>query len=437
MKYLIILFISIATFANAQKSNYELLSEKVVGQFNKGEFQEISNQIDTALFKRGSASNLEKSWEGVTARGGQFVKILKSEIMEKETFAFVNVLCQFQKNEINIRFTWNTSNKITILSFAPVDKRPKYVVAPYCNPAAAVDKSILMIDGKFRIPGTLSIPNVPGKHPLVILIHGSGPNDRDESFGPLKPFKDLTCGFTSKGIAVLRFEKRTRIFRSLLDHELPAYTLNEEVMKDVKNAIAMAKQDTTIDTTRIFLCGHSFGGMILPRIVKENPGIKGLIFLTPNGQKLEDSFYAQAQYLANEMKDASVKKMYLDSAKASQTKIKSITMGSEKDSSKIFDSPTSWWYEIKDYDQIGAAKSLSLQMLFVFGGRDYQVTSTDAELWTSALKANKNVQFKKYPKLNHFFIAGEGKSLPAEYEKPANVDIGMINDIVTWIKAVK
>jgi hypothetical protein len=73
-------------------------------------------------------------------------------------------------------------------------------------------------------------------------------------------------------------------------------------------------------------------------------------------------------------------------------------------------------------------------MLVLQGERDYQVTMQDFERWKTALSGRKNVEFKSYPKLNHLFIDGDGKSIPSEYEKVGHVAAYVIEDIAGWIR---
>ena len=73
-------------------------------------------------------------------------------------------------------------------------------------------------------------------------------------------------------------------------------------------------------------------------------------------------------------------------------------------------------------------------MLILQGERDYQVTMTDFALWKAAVGNSKGVVMKSYPALNHLFVAGEGKSLPAEYNKPGHVAPAVIDDIAKFIK---
>ena len=72
-------------------------------------------------------------------------------------------------------------------------------------------------------------------------------------------------------------------------------------------------------------------------------------------------------------------------------------------------------------------------MLILQGERDFQVTMKDFGLWKSELQARRNVRFLTYPKLNHLFIAGEGKSRPDEYQQPGHVDEQVVADIANWI----
>ncbi len=438
MKKLLYLLTLISFTAFSQQVDYKLNSEKVLEQFKQHNFQAIREQMDSAGLIKFDTATLSNSWNDVIAKNGAFVKKVSDEVVAQETTTIVIQRCKFEKNEVNFRLYWTSDNKIKSFVFSAFDAKPKYVAPSYRNDSIAENKKVLLITGMYRLPGTLSIPKTAGKHPLVILVHGSGPNDRDETFGPLKPFKDITYGLNNNGIAVLRYDKRTRLLKARLKHDLPNYTIKEEVLEDVTAAIEIAKQDSSIDSTQIYICGHSFGGMLLPRIANENPSIKGLIFLTPNARKLEDSFLAQAEIISKDASNGSTKKGNVHgSAKNQYDQIKALTASAVSDTTLLFDSPASYWYDLSKYDPIKTVKTIDKPMLFMFGSRDYQVTKVDEEMWRSALKSNKMATFKVYPKLNHFFVAGEAKSTPSEYATPGNVDFGLIKDMAAWLKANK
>ena len=87
--------------------------------------------------------------------------------------------------------------------------------------------------------------------------------------------------------------------------------------------------------------------------------------------------------------------------------------------------------------QFPAAKRLTIPMLFLQGERDFQVTMKDFDLWKSSLTGRSNAAFRAYPALNHLFLAGEGKSSPAEYRVPGNFNAQAISDIANWLLAQK
>ena len=96
--------------------------------------------------------------------------------------------------------------------------------------------------------------------------------------------------------------------------------------------------------------------------------------------------------------------------------------------------PGAYWLSLRDYHPDLVAAKLSLPLLVLQGERDYQVTMADFALWKKNLAAKQNAVLKSYPKLNHLFMEGEGKSKPDEYMKAGHVAREVIDDIATWIK---
>jgi len=104
------------------------------------------------------------------------------------------------------------------------------------------------------------------------------------------------------------------------------------------------------------------------------------------------------------------------------------------DRTPILGAPASYWLDLRGYDPAMAAKALSVPLLILQGERDYQVTMTDDFVrWQSTLASKPSVTLKTYPALNHLFMAGPGKSLPAEYYVPGHVSADVVRDIATWI----
>ena len=137
------------------------------------------------------------------------------------------------------------------------------------------------------LPGTLFLPNGVEKAAAVVLVHGSGPNDRDETLGPNRPFRDLATGLATRGIAVLRYDKRTKVYpESFAGLKNP--TVKDEILDDVSAALEFLKSRPEIDADRITITGHSLGGTLAPRIAAANPSVSKIVILAGAARPLPD-----------------------------------------------------------------------------------------------------------------------------------------------------
>ena len=131
-----------------------------------------------------------------------------------------------------------------------------------------------------------------------MLVHGSGPNDRDETLGPNKPFRDLAWGLADRGIAVLRYDKRTSVYGGKMAGN-KNLTVREETIDDALLAVKLLRGRPDIDPKRIFILGHSLGGMVAPRIGADDPSLAGLIILAGATRPLPDVAREQLEYIAS------------------------------------------------------------------------------------------------------------------------------------------
>jgi dienelactone hydrolase len=329
----------------------------------------------------------------------------------------------FAAQNINFRMLINTSGQVSGFFMLPgemVWKRPEY-----SKPDAFTERAVTVGEGEWKLPGTLTIPNGSGPFPGVVLVHGSGPNDRDETVGGTKVFKDLAEGLASRGIAVLRYEKRTKLYGPKVA-SMKTFTLHDETVEDALKAVALMRTQQGVDPKRVFVLGHSLGGYAAPRIGQEDAQIAGLILMAGNARHLEDLVVDQVQSLGGAGKA-------LDNAKAIQAKVKSLEPGDEA-SPAVLGAPATYWLDLKDYDPVADAAKLGMPMLILQGERDYQVGMKDFEMWKAGVGKSKGVVMKSYPALNHLFVTGEGKSTSAEYAKPGHVAAEVVEDIAAFVK---
>src|SRR6202011_2548692 len=214
--------------------------------------------------------------------------------------------------------------------------------------------------GKWVWPGTLSIPQGDGPFAAVLLVHGSGPQDRDETIPPNKPFRDLAWGLASQGIAVLRYEKRTKVYTASMRSEIDTLTVKEEVIDDALEAVALLRERPEIDAQQIFVLGHSLGGYLAPRIGSADPQIRGLIILAGSARPFEDVILDQMTYVLSLSTPDPVGRQQERAAVKDPTRLPAA-----KASDLPLNVPAAYWLDLNAYQPEKVAQTLKQPMLFL------------------------------------------------------------------------
>lgn len=299
---------------------------------------------------------------------------------------------------------------------------------------ALQEREVTIGKGQWSLPATLTLPEGTGPFPGVVLVHGSGPHDRDETVMANKPFRDIAFGLAEKGIAVLRYEKRTKFYAVQLSMA-ESITVKEEVTEDASTAVGFLSQTAIIDHAHIFLLGHSLGGMLAPRIAEADPRISGIIILAGNTRPLEELIIEQTRgiFLQDGVLSAA-ESAQLAALSAQAAQIKEIKLHPQSTSTlKPFGVPAAYWLDLSAYDPVLTARRLNKPILILQGERDYQVTLEDFDGWKKGLSDKADVTFKVYPAMNHLFIEGAGKSTPLEYRQPGHIAAVVLEDCAAWI----
>jgi len=408
-------------------------AKTLVANLAASEFDKVTADFDLTMRLLLPPAQLRAAWEAMSSAYGSFQKIIAARAEEKDGYVVIVLTLEFTRGKFDTKVVYKQSGRIAGLFFVPQGKYqpPKYVCADSFD-----EVEIKVGEGFFPLSGTLSMPKGKGAFPAVVLVHGSGPNDRDETIGSNKPFRDLAHGLASRGIAVLRYEKRTRQYplNMLLLNKL---TVKEETIDDATAATDALAAHDKIDPKRIFVLGHSLGGMLIPRIAAANKKPAGFISLAGSTRPLEDLILEQVSYLLsldNPPVEAQQKK--IDELRQQIARVKSAELSNQTLASELpLGIPASYWLDLRDYDPAVAAQKIDKPLLILQGERDYQVTMADFARWKSALEAHPRATCLSYPQLNHLFIAGQGKSSPAEYFTPGNVAAAVIDDVAAWVQA--
>ena len=408
----------------------------------KGDYQSATRDFDATMLKVFGPDRIEAMWaKQLPAQVGAFKQQGPARREQLQGYEIVLITCSFEKALLDARVVFDKEGKIAGLNFVPPAPPAKYEPPAYADPAKFEETEVTVGSGEWALPGTLTKPKGDGPFPGLVLVHGSGPNDRDETLGPNKPFKDLAWGLATRGIAVLRYEKRNKAYQKkiLADPKLEAaMTVKDETIDDALLAATLLQNTKGIDPKRVFILGHSLGGFLLPRIAlaAEPMKIAGFISMAGLTRPLDDTIIRQMTYLyglaGNTLSDEDRKR--LQDIKDAVAKVKALTDADKGSTMKLLGAMPAYWLDLRGYDPPETAKSVKKPMLFLQGERDYQVQTVDLENWKKALGSRKDVEFHLYPKLNHLFYEGEGVLVPLEYmQKHGSVAPYVVDDIAAWI----
>jgi dienelactone hydrolase len=338
---------------------------------------------------------------------------------------------RFERATLDLVLSYD-QGRIAGLFIRPAQAPPRAWTPPAYDTPSAYTNVDVTVGAAPGLPATLTLPRVDHRVAVVVLVHGSGPNDRNETIGPNRPFEDIAAGLASRGIAVLRYDKRTKVAPQAFAPPR-AFTVRDEVIDDARAAVALLRARPEIDPRRIVVLGHSLGATLAPRIAMDDADVAAIVLLAAAARPLADLIVEQSEYIASliDVPDARTQAQ-LAALRAAATRADAVKPGDT--GAPILDLPLSYWGDLNAYDPAATAAALKIPMLVLQGGRDYQVTTQDFDRFRTALAGHANATLTLLPRLNHLFITGEGKSTPAEYSRPGHVDREAIDDIVTFIE---
>jgi pimeloyl-ACP methyl ester carboxylesterase len=226
--------------------------------------------------------------------------------------------------------------------------------------------------------GLLTLPeNITEPVPAVVFVHGSGSSNMDEKVGQLTPFKDLAEGLANKGIASIRYDKRSFAHGlKMVRDKSTIITVKEETIDDAILATELLKKDSRIDSHNIFIIGHSMGGMLAPRIDSEGGKYKGLIIMAGTPRKLEDVMLEQ-----NEDVLSSTKGLVNWIVRKQVAKLSGLFSGlyelsdEEAKKKKVMGGTTLYYFkEMGEHSVADYLATTKKPMLIVQGEKDFQVS---------------------------------------------------------------
>jgi len=368
-------------------------------------------------------SPFEGTWQGAFQNGNMRYR-LQLHVAHDEDKKLTGMLDSLDQDTVALEF--KRSDEVLGL------RRPQNPTKPY--PYKEEEVSFQNAAGTATLAGTLTIPTGVGPFSAVLLVAGSGPQNRDEFLAGHQPFLVLADALVRKGIAVLRYDKRG-IGKSTGNF---GAATTDDFTADADAALGFLKARKEIVGEKVGVIGHSEGGWIAP-ILAGKGGVAWIVLLAAPGQTGEKTMLAQSKVIAEaagmplaqvaqslefdrkayavvrEEHDSVLLEKKLDAMVISSGMADGSLPASVQAQIHMLSSP--WFRYFLDYDPLPALKKVTCPALVLNGSKDLQVSAAEnLPLIQKALEAagNKEVRVKEMPDLNHLLQHAESGT-PAEY----------------------
>ncbi|MGE0480628.1 MAG: alpha/beta hydrolase family protein [Phycisphaerae bacterium] len=407
-------------------------ARELLGLFLDGKHAALIAAGDEAVQRELKPAICAQVFAMITLQVGPHQSVKSADADRAGELDRVTFVLQHERGTATLVFTLHANGEMAAFWLRGVDSSASYEPPVYVRRDAFGEEQVSIGSGEFALPGTLCLPNNKARNPAVVLVHGSGPHDEDETILGNKPFRDLAWGLASRDVVVLRYPKRTKAHGERMKPE--DINLRFEVIDDAVAAVELLRGRPEVDPARVFVVGHSLGGTLAPEIAVRSGHVAGIISVAGTPRSLVDLVEEQLEYIFNlDGQISPEEQAQLEKARAAAAAIRA---GKPEDAKEpLLGAPARYWEELHKLDVLGAARRFAGRMLIVHGGRDYQVPAKCLEAWREGLKDRKGVTFKVYESLNHLMMAGEGKSAPVEYQKTGHVDEAVIRDVTEWIRS--
>lgn len=411
----------------------KLLQEKKFDEFKKkisDNFKKATEGQDLDVFKM-----LEKEL-------GAYKGFKSSDVKQMQGKTIVDSRLEFEKGTVDQFVGFDEKNNIDGINYLNMVKA---ILPEEGETAVTVDAG-----AGYPVNGMIKMPKGEVKA-AVVIVDGSGPNDMNFRLGDNQMMKNLSDQLADKGIAVLRFNKRTYQYaKELAEKGLQnKIMVKDEFIDDAAAALKLLQNTKGVPADKIFLLGHSQSASYLPAINEEAGNIaKGYILASGTPKNIAEVSKLQYEEIMKSMD----KEKQKDQIAAIEGKYKQYselldkvtTMSDEeleKPENYPFGIPGAYIKDSMKYEPIKMYSETDLPILIRNAEFDKQVPATETKTWEEGLKGKDNVDIGTIKGANHLMQPSDGSIgimdiITKEYQKNAPIVDQFVNDVVAFMEKV-
>ena len=413
---------------------------QVLDQLESGEdLQGLYARMDAAMQSALSLEDLGGLWGSLTALGGSFIGYDGgTAATEQNGYTVLTQRLDMTGMDLLFTLSLNDEGRIAGMQFTLAPAQ----AADAAQPKGVLEEELTVGQAPWALPGTLTLPQGDGPWPAVVLVHGSGPSDRNESIGGLKPFQDIAWGLAQRGIATLRYDKRTYVCGSEIaaSADYAAFTVEEETIQDAIAAGRLLAADPRVE--QVYLLGHSLGAMLAPRIMAESDGLfAGMILACGSNLPLTEIMLRQSADAVAALPEGAqrdAQEALLEQARAQCAGLADLT-AQEAQAQTLLGQPAYYFWEMAQHPAPAELiAQLEAPTLLINGERDFQVTPEEGKgSWSQALDLDAPYLTHLWTDVNHLLMRPEADAdiagTAAEYAVPCSVAADVLDALADWI----
>jgi len=269
---------SAAPAASARPPVSVVKTDALMSALKAGNYTAAEALFDERMKAAVPMEQLRGTWEGLVMMLGPLVSWTFEAPTAAQSMEQRMGSLRFEHGEAKAMVVTDPKTGMVTGFFIRPPSPPETGHASYVDTTAFRAVDLKVGTDPYLLGATLTIPTGPGRFPAAVLIHGSGPQDRDETVGANRVFRDLAEGLSSKGVAVLRYDKRTKVYGAKMGSST---SIDDEVILDALAALRQLAARPEVDPKRVFVIGHSLGALLAPEIGVRSGNVAGVVALAP------------------------------------------------------------------------------------------------------------------------------------------------------------